>query len=328
LLPLHCAVRQTARVDSQDAPPGDAPQPGDALTLGAEPDAAARARRFLRAVLAAAPGDLLADAELAATELVTNAQLHGAAPITVRATWAEPTVRLEVQDAGSRMPVVPARSDEAMTGRGLSLVAAVSSSWGVQPHRVGKTVWSELGGAAGGRPEGEVDLDALLAAWPDEEPVEQHFTVRLGSVPTDLLLDAKRHIDNVVRELTFERSGGGEQPPGFAALIETVTTTFAGARDGIKRQAVAGRGTRRRGDRPGPQPAGVRRGRRGAVPGRAGRGRPVLACREGCSPWSHRRCTGCSAAGTSRRSSTSSARWPRTWKGRASGRSSACSPTR
>ncbi len=206
--------------------------------MGAEPDAAARARRFLRTALSAAPGDLLADAELAATELVTNAQLHGLAPISVRAQWDAPSVRLEVQDSGPRMPVVPAQSTEAMTGRGLALVAAVSSTWGVQPHRVGKTVWAELGGTAAPEDGDEVDLDALLAAWPDDEPVERHYEVRLGSVPTDLLLDAKRHIDNVVRELTFERAGG-EQAPGFTALIETVTTTFAAARDGIKRQAVA-----------------------------------------------------------------------------------------
>ena len=50
------------------------------------------------------------------------------------------------------------------------------------------------------------DLDAFLAAWQDDEPDEQLFTVRPGAVPTDLLIAAKQHIDNVVREMIFERT--------------------------------------------------------------------------------------------------------------------------
>jgi hypothetical protein len=127
-----------------------------------------------------------------------------------------------------------------MTGRGLSLVAALSSAWGVRavPGGSGKVVWAEIGGAVDGR-EPDLDVEVLLASWPEEEPGEPTFTVRLGSVPTDLLLEAKRHIDNVVRELTLERAGGAADVlvPG-QALIETVTNDFAGARTAIKRQAV------------------------------------------------------------------------------------------
>ena len=215
--------------------------PTGELGLDAEPDAPARARSFVRSALVLTPPDVVADTELVITELVTNAQLHGAGPITVRASWAEPCVLIEVQDRGRHMPVLPTQSPEAMTGRGLSLVAALASAWGVRPapDGPGKVVWAELGGTPD-REDPDLDIGELLARWPDVETDEAVFTVRVGSVPTDLLLDAKQHIDNVVRELTLERAGRAAHPlvPGFQALIDTVTNDFAGARAAIKRQAV------------------------------------------------------------------------------------------
>ena len=57
----------------------------------------------------------------------------------------------------------------------------------------------------------DFDLDALLASWPDDDREQRElFTIRLGSVPTGLLLAAKAHIDNVVRELTLMQTGGTE----------------------------------------------------------------------------------------------------------------------
>jgi serine phosphatase RsbU (regulator of sigma subunit)/anti-sigma regulatory factor (Ser/Thr protein kinase) len=212
----------------------------DELELAAERDAAARARAFLRSALHTAPAEVAADAELVVTELVTNAQLHGLAPITVRATWAAPCVTIEVQDHGRRMPVIPSSSAEAMTGRGLSLVAAVCSRWGVRPAQEGpgKVVWAEVGGAA--LPAASDAGDALLAAWPDDEAAEPTFTVRLGSVPTDLLVEAKLHLEGVIRELTLERGGAGAEAlvPDVQALVETITNDFADARNAIKQQAV------------------------------------------------------------------------------------------
>lgn len=211
------------------------------LGLDAEPDAPARARSFVRAALVVAPPDVVADAELVITELVTNAQLHGAAPIAVRASWAEPCVLIEVQDGGPHVPVRPVQSPGAMTGRGLSLVAALASAWGFRPapDGRGKVVWAELGGTAD-RDGPDLDMEELLARWPELETGEAVYTVRIGSVPTDLLLESKQHIDNVVRELTLERAGRAAHPlpPGFQALIDTVTNDFAGVRAAMKRQAV------------------------------------------------------------------------------------------
>ncbi len=219
------------------------------LRLGSEPDAVPRARRFAVAALEAQPDPLVDDAALVVTELLTNAVLHGAPPVTLRVRQLDHGVRVEVEDSGRNMPVTVRHSTEAMTGRGLPLVAALSASWGVEANRRGgKAVWAEL------TPESaetmpadnlpDVDLDALLAAWPtdDDSDRETHYTVRLGAVPTDLLLAAKAHIDNVVREFTLARSDSKSTDPEirrhFTELVETVTRGFADARAAIKRQAV------------------------------------------------------------------------------------------
>ena len=220
----------------------------DEVALGAEPDAAARARRLVRSVLAQAPAGLVDDAELVVTELVTNALLHGTGPVRLRASYTEPCLLVEVQDHSGQLPVLPARSLDAMTGRGLGLVAAVSSAWGCRPAEgePGKVVWAELGGAAGDGTDAGAGQEVQLSSWPDDLPDEPEFTVRLGAVPTDLLVDAKRHVDNVVRELTLHRARAADGGPlleqGLPALVESVTHDFADARAAIKRQAVEAAG--------------------------------------------------------------------------------------
>ncbi len=226
------------------------------LTLGPELDAVPRARRFAVACLADVDPGRVQDVELVVTELVTNALLHAGLPAMLRVSHDAVCIRLEVTDAGRQMPVVTPRNTETMTGRGLSLVGTLADAWGIDPSPVGgKVVWAELrhgpdyAGAASSTVDGpEVDVDAILASWKEQAPDEQVFTVRIGAVPTDLLLEAKAHIDNVVREFTLARAGGestGEDLPiPLTRLIETVTSGFAGARAEIKRQAVeaAGRG--------------------------------------------------------------------------------------
>ena len=141
-----------------------------------------------------------------------------------------------------------------MTGRGLGLVATLAQRWGVRRTKQGKAVWAELAHGAIHQPAGPTsdgDINKLLELWADalEPGAEPLYTVRLGAVPTDLLVDAKAHIDNVVRELTLAREdgrfGGAEATAAVAKLIDTVTNSFADARSEIKRQAVA---AARRGD--------------------------------------------------------------------------------
>jgi serine phosphatase RsbU (regulator of sigma subunit)/anti-sigma regulatory factor (Ser/Thr protein kinase) len=212
--------------------------------LAQEHAAVPAARRFAAAALGDLPRTVVEDTELVVTELVTNAVLHGGAPVVLRVGPTPTGVRVEVQDSGREMPLVPVPTVDSMTGRGLSLVAALASSWGIEPAAAGgKVVWAEVDGDASGDllPAGapQVDLEALLAAWQDDEPREPVHIVRLGAVPTDLLLAAKSHVDNLVREFTLVQSTSAlHPPPHLATLIETVTRDFAAARAEIKRQAV------------------------------------------------------------------------------------------
>jgi hypothetical protein len=133
-----------------------------------------------------------------------------------------------------------------MTGRGLSLIAALAASWGVNPGGSGKVVWAEVPVPIEHTRTAEapvIDRDAIRAAWPDDEAEDvPRYTVHLGAVPTELLLSAKTHIDNVVREMSLlgGTSASGGEPPSEAAarLIKTVTVDFAAARTEMKRQAL------------------------------------------------------------------------------------------
>lgn len=215
------------------------------LRLENQPDAVPRARRFARSATDGLADDLAYEAELVAAELVTNATLHGRPPVLVRISASSECVRIEVEDAGRSLPMRVVQRTDAMTGRGLSLVAAVSSRWGVVPRDGGKVVWAELATDPGARASNGSGQDpgSVLDAWAADEPDGDRYTVHLGAVPTALLLSAKAHIDNVVRELSLlqqaSASTGRPLPGPVADLVQTVTVDFAEARTEIKRQALA-----------------------------------------------------------------------------------------
>ncbi len=214
--------------------------------LGVQPEVELRrgtdsvpvARRHVRNVLE--PSTVREDVELVVTELVTNAVLHAPAGLVrLRVVPLEDAVRVEVEDTGHGMPVAVRESTEAMTGRGLALVAALSRAWGVEGGREGhKVVWAEVpfDQADETRTEPDIDVEALLSAWPDDDE-EERFTVRLGAVPTDLLLAAKAHVDNLVRELQLAVTT--DLPAHLATLVPDVVQGFAEARVAIKEQALA-----------------------------------------------------------------------------------------
>lgn len=208
------------------------------LELAAEPDAVPRARRFVRYALETDHPDVVADAELVASELVTNALLHGRPPVVVRVRVDGP-VRLEIEDAGHSAPILVQRIPDAMTGRGLAMVAALSSRWGVDASTSGgKVVWAELSREAPPvPPQPQIDIDELLASWADDGLEPELVTVRLGPVPTELLLAAKAHMDNVARELAL-MGDGRDVPADIAELIRSAMLDFAEARSAIKRQAA------------------------------------------------------------------------------------------
>jgi anti-sigma regulatory factor (Ser/Thr protein kinase) len=118
------------------------------LTLEPQAQGVSAARRYVRELLEQCDASSLeASAELAVSELATNAVLHGRTPFTVTVMRTVHGVRIEVADRSPLPPQVRRLSTFASTGRGLRLVASVSSDWGVVPvppdGRAGKTVWFE-----------------------------------------------------------------------------------------------------------------------------------------------------------------------------------------
>ncbi len=210
------------------------------------PSAARAGRRFVTEQVAALHALPVAhDAALVAGELVANAVHHGDPPVFVDVTGDSSCVRIAVSDANPRPPVRPVPSTGNMTGRGLALIDAVAARWGIERDPAGgKVVWAELEPVDRADRAGDIegiDVDALLASWEDDEAhaVGPRFTVVLGDVPTDLLIEAKAHIDNLVREFTLAAATDEAVPKHVARLIETVVHEFAEARDAIKRQALA-----------------------------------------------------------------------------------------
>lgn len=84
-------------------------------------------------------------ATLIVSELVTNAIVHAATPAELRAQWSKGVLRIEVVDHAEGSPPDPrmaAPDDE--NGRGLLLVDALSTAWGVESTDEGKVVWAEV----------------------------------------------------------------------------------------------------------------------------------------------------------------------------------------
>jgi anti-sigma regulatory factor (Ser/Thr protein kinase) len=85
--------------------------------------------------------------ELLSSELLANAVLHGSdgAAIGVQVRNSRETVRVSVSDSGEHAPVVLHNEPSALNGRGMAIVEAMSTRWGVEAHvEGGKTVWFEL----------------------------------------------------------------------------------------------------------------------------------------------------------------------------------------
>ncbi|MEU6679497.1 ATP-binding protein [Streptomyces sp. NPDC046853] len=90
---------------------------------------------------------LVDDCAFVATELCSNVRhcTRSSFEFAVRRTGAE-GVRLEVTDTSTELPVVPTEPPDPfqVSGRGLFLVAALSTDVGVEPTLGGKMVWAEL----------------------------------------------------------------------------------------------------------------------------------------------------------------------------------------
>jgi anti-sigma regulatory factor (Ser/Thr protein kinase) len=142
------------------------------LTLPAAPESIAVARRFVVAALSEAHADSAADdAATLVSELATNALLHARTTFTVEVELIGEVVRIGVLDLSAAVPRVRDYGSDATTGRGMRLVATMSTRWGVERNDEGKVVWFELpaqGTAELSAWDEDSDPQDILAAFPDE----------------------------------------------------------------------------------------------------------------------------------------------------------------
>ena len=116
------------------------------ITLTAGPTAAAAARSQVRAAIYA--WDVPVDSSVAVlltSELVTNALRHEAGKtIELVISCAYGQLHVDVYDTSPVLPMPVDGPDNAETGRGLMLLASLSSSWGYYRTPTGKAVYFTL----------------------------------------------------------------------------------------------------------------------------------------------------------------------------------------
>jgi anti-sigma regulatory factor (Ser/Thr protein kinase) len=154
------------------------------ITLPADLSSVRRARLFARDVVCDwGFADLADDVQLGTSELITNAVKHAGTQVlltlslgtvlTVEAHDAEPQLRRPAGEQGDPM---------AASGRGLHIIAAISSDWGIRQSPRGKAVWFTLPLPAADRPDADVvSLDGHRPAE-RQAPEQQESSAARGQL--------------------------------------------------------------------------------------------------------------------------------------------------
>lgn len=141
-----------------------APPPSDSLTLATTPNAVRWARLHTTDILSRwrVPANVIETVELIVSELTTNAVQHPkegeqVSPYSSLSTLrtfelvlqiGNGSVRVSVFDNDEQAPVLKQPGGDATSGRGILLVAAMSSKWGHYPvrngNKTGKVVWAQV----------------------------------------------------------------------------------------------------------------------------------------------------------------------------------------
>jgi PAS domain S-box-containing protein len=173
--------------------------------LEALPSSVGAARRIVeRALEQAERPDLGESAALVASELVTNALLHAGTGLAIRVQVDPDGALVEVRDESPSLPGERDHATLAGTGRGLALVAQVSTAWGAEETATGKTVWARVtaplpdGAGPGGH---QVNGRPLVGAAAGPPPRR----VQLLNVPLLMHLAWHQHAESLMREYLLAR---------------------------------------------------------------------------------------------------------------------------
>jgi PAS domain S-box-containing protein len=150
--------------------------------------------------------ELVEQAQLLVSEVVTNALVHSGTSIDVSMAIAEGGVLVEVGDGSDHIPSRRDYAPTASTGRGLALLEQTADAWGVVRRVRGKTVWFTLSGAAGGDEPGNGSRpESVGAAALESGDRGDTVTVELVNVPLLLHAAWQQHVEAMLREFLLAR---------------------------------------------------------------------------------------------------------------------------
>ena len=174
------------------------------MVLPGEPASAGVARRAVRQALSEAERAHWSEAaELACTEVVSNVVLHAHTDLELTVDVFDDLVRVQVRDSSPALPRQRHYGGQSTTGRGMALVAAVSTDHGVSDVGPdGKTVWFVITGAAAeptqqeqlsASDDAEWDLGELREEAADASSEDVQSVRLLGLPPLLRLARSVRH---------------------------------------------------------------------------------------------------------------------------------------
>ena len=166
------------------------------------------------------PDNVVEDAALATSELVSNVVFHAGTRLNLTVRRLGSGLRIEVRDGNANLPTAGSNDPadlletRSMTGRGLALIAAMADRWGADPEAGGKVVWAEIG----------TNRRMVAAMAPPTFPPTRHprpvhaaasaagirqvtsiasqgQPVHLVGVPVRLLVESVRQITDLQREM-------------------------------------------------------------------------------------------------------------------------------
>jgi anti-sigma regulatory factor (Ser/Thr protein kinase) len=158
--------------------------------------------------------ELIDDVGLSVTELATNATLHtDSSFFDVELRAAQDAVRVAVVDGG-QVPAshIVARADfdvadvdelaaESMTGRGLFIVSALASTWGIEDLPTGTRVWADFASGPQGYEPSEPEVTGSRTPTPAAQ--DDVTVIELPGCPPELLLAHDDNLADYARELNL-----------------------------------------------------------------------------------------------------------------------------
>jgi len=211
------------------------------IALPRSPASVGEARRFIQARTAAwsVPEPAGSQLVLIGSELATNAVLHARTELTVTLELRDGRVRIGVEDRSQAQASLRHYQADAMTGRGLGVVAALSDRWGISAAPDGKVVWAEVDAADQPRQETTARPPDLRDAPVASPGGRGSRTVRFPAVPVDGYLALQAHNDALFRELELisielETGPAGRVASPVAELVDQLYWRFRGQRDSYR----------------------------------------------------------------------------------------------